>query len=69
MNAALKAEELKNNPLAVEEDFEQFEPEEGYEAPDKMDLEKEPLRMKGKETLELKLTAHSEKIDDIFVNN
>ena len=67
MNAALKAEELKANPDAVQED--EQEVKDNYEAPDKMDLEREPMRMKGYDTLELKLTAHSEKIDDIFVNN
>lgn len=67
MIAALRAEEEKNNPEQKDED--EIDPDEfHYDAPDKMDLEKEPLRMKGKETLELKLATHAEKIDDIFVN-
>jgi len=57
MIANLQAEELKNNPEPRDED--EIDPEDyNYQAPDKMDLEWEPMRMKGKDTLELKLAAH-----------
>lgn len=37
-----------------------------FEAPDKADLEKDPLRIKGQLSLDLKLQQHLEKMEDIF---
>jgi hypothetical protein len=58
-----REEELKENPglKEIESDEEFYKP-----PPDKIDLEKGPMRIKGKDTLKLKLEKHSEKIDDIF---
>ncbi len=63
MLAAIEEDKKKDPDYQEEEEIDTE-----YQAPDKFDLDWEPLRIKGKDTLELKLTAHAEKLDDIFVN-